>query len=325
MLFSIIVPVYNVEKYLCKCIESVLAQSFHDYELILVDDGSSDRSSEICDAYMSQDKRVKVLHKENQGQSAARNDGLSLASGDYVVYMDSDDFLLNTDVLQHIEDKTKAQKDIIVYKTASCDEAGERITYPHMSFGFNAEKCSIAEMVAITVAGEEFQSSAWSKAIKRSLLIDNKISFKTGLVGEDIDWYLEVIKAARSYEVVDEYVYVYRSRPGSITKTAKIKNLTDLLWIIDKWCKKLLGGGYQPSLLDSALLHYLGKTYTGLLIMYAGLSDQKKKEYKKEIISYSYLLRYDRYPRTRMIGKFYAYFGFEVTIIVLKCLLRLKR
>ena len=93
MYFSIIVPVYNVEKYLRECIDSILCQTFTDFELILVDDGSKDESGKICDEYAEKDNRIKVIHKENGGQSTARNCGVKESSGKYIVFLDSDDFI----------------------------------------------------------------------------------------------------------------------------------------------------------------------------------------------------------------------------------------
>ena len=92
-MLSVIIPVYQAEQVLEKCIDSVLAQSFQDLEIILVDDGSTDRSGVICDNYAKQDSRIKVIHKKNAGVSAARNSGLSLASGEYIAFVDSDDYL----------------------------------------------------------------------------------------------------------------------------------------------------------------------------------------------------------------------------------------
>lgn len=90
---SIIVPIYNVEQYIPKCIESILAQTYRDFELILVDDGSPDNCGKICDEYAKQDSRVHVIHQENKGVSAARNAGISLAKGEYIMLVDSDDFI----------------------------------------------------------------------------------------------------------------------------------------------------------------------------------------------------------------------------------------
>ena len=93
MLISVIVPVYNVEKYLADCVESILQQTFRDFELILIDDGSKDRSGEICDAFAETDDRIVVVHQDNQGQSKTRNYGVLISKGEYIVFVDSDDLI----------------------------------------------------------------------------------------------------------------------------------------------------------------------------------------------------------------------------------------
>ena len=98
-LFSIIIPIYNVEKYLVQCIESVLNQDYDDYELILVDDGSPDNCGEICDSYLNKNSNIRVIHKKNGGISDARNTGLKEAKGDYVIFIDSDDYICDNHFL----------------------------------------------------------------------------------------------------------------------------------------------------------------------------------------------------------------------------------
>ena len=105
MRFSIVIPIYKVEKYLRPCIDSVLQQTFRDFELILVDDGSPDSCPQICDEYAAKDARVKVVHKINGGQASARNAGLEVAQGDYVCYVDSDDYLIDNKVLERLLEK----------------------------------------------------------------------------------------------------------------------------------------------------------------------------------------------------------------------------
>ena len=319
MLFSVIVPVYKVEKYLRKCVDSILEQDFTDFELILVDDGSPDNCPQICDEYEKADSRVKVVHKENGGLSSARNEGLACAKGEYIVYLDSDDFFCDKKSLTRIAGQTKDYPDIIMYKTAACDEKGIAFTYPIMNLVYNPKDTSLETMISKTVSGEEFQTSAWSKSVRRKVLEDNGIEFKDGLLGEDIDWYLHVIRSVSSYAMVDEYLYVYRSRPGSITKTTEIKNLKDLLWILHKWDKIL---GMED--LDLSLRHYLGKTYTSLLIIYAGIKNKDKKVYKYEVKEMGYLLGYNLYPRTKAISVFYNIFGFDITIVILTILLKVR-
>ena len=99
-MFSIIIPCYNVEKYLAECVDSILAQSVDTFEVILVNDGSKDTTGAICDAYAAKDSRIRVIHKENGGQSSARNMGTAIAKGAYIIYIDSDDFIMNRDFLK---------------------------------------------------------------------------------------------------------------------------------------------------------------------------------------------------------------------------------
>ena len=114
-LVSIIVPIYNVEKYLDRCIQSILNQSYENLEIILVDDGSPDRSSEICDEYRKSDQRIKVVHKENGGLSDARNAGLILAKGKYIIFLDSDDYIEHTMVEDAVTVLEKNDSDIVIW------------------------------------------------------------------------------------------------------------------------------------------------------------------------------------------------------------------
>lgn len=318
MLFSIIVPVYKVENFIEKCLDSILSQTYTDFELILIDDGSPDKCPQICDQYKEKDYRVKVIHKQNGGSSSARNAGMKVAEGEYILFLDSDDFFISEKALEYISKKTYKNPDLILYKTAISNENGNQISYPNMDFSFVNQKCPYEEMLLLTVKGEEFQASAWSKAIRRTVLIDNKIYFKDGLLGEDIDWYLSVIRNCHTYDAIDEYIYVYRQRRGSITHSFGIKNLIDLLWILEKW-SPIIVNNMKCSKIDEALSHYLGKTYTSLLVIYASVGKNRKK-YKNAVQTMSYLLTYDGYKRTHLIRMFYQIFGFSFTIFVLQIL-----
>ena len=116
MKITIIIPVYNVEKYIDRCIESIIRQTYRNLEIILVDDGSPDHCPQICDEYAKKDNRIKVVHKKNEGQGLARNDALNIASGDYVTFVDSDDFL----AIDAIEKLTKASKDGLNISIIAC-------------------------------------------------------------------------------------------------------------------------------------------------------------------------------------------------------------
>ena len=122
--FSVIVPVYNVEPYLKRCLDSILCQTFSDFELILVDDGSTDRSGEICDAYAEQNERIRVIHQENKGLSAARNTGLDHAQGTFVYFVDSDDYL-RENLLERVFESFGEDTDLVTFNCLHIDIDGE--------------------------------------------------------------------------------------------------------------------------------------------------------------------------------------------------------
>lgn len=119
--FSIIVPVYDVEKYLEQCVKSVLMQTFHDFELILVDDGSPDGCGAMCDLFAASDQRVKVIHQSNSGLSAARNSGIKIMSGQYVLFLDSDDYWIRNDFLEILWNRIEqVEPDLVSFKIKNC-------------------------------------------------------------------------------------------------------------------------------------------------------------------------------------------------------------
>ena len=180
--FTIIVPVYNVEHYLQRCIESVLTQSYRDFELILVDDGSKDNSGTICDEYAKKDNRVRVFHKENEGVSSARNVGLDEAEGEYITFVDSDDYLLPTALLniQNVLNKTDAVLYLFDYQ--------QNDTPSRLPFG---EMLSKEEFIK-AVLTYKLQTSPWAKIYRRSLL--NGVQFNPALViGEDLLFNFEYV------------------------------------------------------------------------------------------------------------------------------------
>ena len=113
---SVIIPVYKIEKYLNQCVDSILKQTYHELEVILVDDRSSDKCPQICDIYAEKDKRVKVIHQENAGLSAARNSGIESANGDYIIFLDGDDFFDDTEAIERLVKRVKTTKaDVLNY------------------------------------------------------------------------------------------------------------------------------------------------------------------------------------------------------------------
>ncbi len=323
MKFSIVIPIYKVEKYLRECVDSLLCQSFDDYEIILVDDGSPDDCPKICDDYAKKDSRVRVIHQKNVGQSVARNSGLKIATGDYVVFIDSDDFVLSEDFLIRITEKTEADPDLIFYK--HCRYMDENKTLCDCSYSYEEalRESSFSGRIRKMVEADAFYGSPWIKAVKRSVLVDNDIQFEAGLLGEDMEWNYHLMMYATSVELIDQPLLAYRQRRGSTTHTLKMKNLTDFIYVLDKWSKPI--NELEDQEMKYALLGSLAKYYSNLLVVYMRVNDDKKRQTKKDVKDLSWLLNYGLSKRPKLVSRVYKLFGFDMTILFLNVLDRVRR
>lgn len=220
---SIIIPVYNAENYLRRCIDSVLSQTFTDFELILVDDGSKDKSPQICDEYASQDTRVQVIHKANGGVSAARNDGLDIAKGEYVTFIDSDDWV-ERDYLCSLSNYR--DYDIVFFSHRLIYEDG------YISeFLFEAkegDKRNIWEIVADLKENKtdwNFYGYTWNKMFRRDIIEKYEIRFIEELrISEDEVYTLDYCTHAKSIKVLPLCLYNYSVLGTGLTAT---KNSAD--------------------------------------------------------------------------------------------------
>lgn len=234
MKFSIIIPVYNVEKYLEECVNSVLPIK-NDIEILLVDDGSTDKSGKLCDALAEKDRRIKVIHKENGGLSDARNFGIKNAVGDYLLFLDSDDFLNTSEterLLSKITDETDAAIGLYrefydgenLYKDESC-----------VSFMKNTGVMLADDFLKIIPKdGQSCYLTAWRFIVKRELIVKNNLYFFKGIYHEDEEWVPRLLFACNKVNVSDCFFYCYRqARIDSITGTVKPKRVWDTFTILE--------------------------------------------------------------------------------------------
>ena len=189
MRFSIIIPVYNVKQYLDDCLQSILSQTYRDYEIVLVDDGSSDGSSEICDQYAREYKNVKVYHQINQGQSAARNFAVQKASGEYIWFVDADDIILTENALQQLSLKLDEKPDVISFgwkETDSIEEFAE--SQERFNFDDTEQKKYTGQSYLKSSLNEEklYQWYPWVYLYKRAYWQDKKFEFPIGKKFEDV-------------------------------------------------------------------------------------------------------------------------------------------
>lgn len=220
---SIIVPVYQVEQYLRQCIDSILAQSFTDFELILVDDGSKDQSGAICDEYAEQDGRVCVIHTENKGLAAARNTGLDRVTGEYFAFVDSDDWIGPTMVECLYHSILRENGDIAACNfqySFDCDPA------KNFSTSIQREVVPAAEIFYYRKNDRSFGfwTVAWNKLYKSEVF--GKCRFPVGKYHEDEFWANEIYQMDIRIVTVPDCLYFYRQRAGSImSKTSLARNM----------------------------------------------------------------------------------------------------
>lgn len=325
--FSIIIPVYNVEKYLTKCIESILVQTYKNYEIILVDDGSTDNSSKICDKYqLAYPKKIRVIHKKNGGLSDARNFGLNIADGKYVIFMDSDDFWNNENILHrfYFELEENRHIEMLLFLANKYFENTNRLI-PDKSFDLKKiNKKSKNEIIKYLIKSNTYSMAAYTKVISKKFLIENNILFEKGLLGEDLDWYMYLLLKVDKIHAINEHFYMYRIREGSITNSYKLKNLTDLIGIIDKWDSR-----FKLEMKNCRYLKYylaiLSKAYGTGILGYSLLDPFEKKEAYKILKNYNYILKYSKDIHTKIIALFVRIFGIRKTSFFLNKMYNFKR
>lgn len=221
-MISVIVPVYNVKPYLEKCLDSILRQTYRDSEILIVDDGSTDGSQDICDDFEKKDNRVKVFHTENRGLSCARNLGLQHAKGDWIGFVDSDDWIEPDMYECLIRSAIDNCADI-----SCCGYDREYSDRSASHFLTNEERCYEGdEMIASVMEGSTFGHYAWNKVYKRELFSDD-CKFPPGMLFEDIATIWKLIVKCHRVVCVPNTLYHYLIRKDSIGNTKTMKNLAD--------------------------------------------------------------------------------------------------
>lgn len=234
--YSVIIPVYNVKEYLRDCIDSVLAQSISDYEVILVNDGSTDGSDALCDTYAAQHPQIHVVHQPNQGVSVARNTGLKKAQGEYVLFLDSDD-CWEPNLLELLEPLTKKSPDVIEFGYKKIYPQGQTAcVYPTLTAngeGGSQYLLQIFENSAMPIG------SSCTCAYRRQLLLDQNLRFPVGVrFGEDLKFRIAALEKAASVYTISETPYRYRFRSSSVTNSITVLTFRDALSVSAEICRK---------------------------------------------------------------------------------------
>lgn len=324
MKVSIVIPVYNTEKYLKQCIDSVTNQTYEDLEILLVDDGASDASPKICDNYAKQDVRIHVIHKQNGGLSDARNKGIVKSTGEYILFLDSDDYWDDPQLVQNLVRRIeKYPVDVLNFRYKkyledektfiSCLNSVQTIN------GNNKE-----DVLEKMIDHGLYISSACNKMVNLDFLKENQLFFKKGITSEDIDWCARIMLKCKTIGYCNDESYVYRQREFSISHNLTYKNIYDLSKNI-KECVRLGTDIPKESKFYELYYNFVAYQYGVLLLSNNMVNDPGVKKIMKEMKEYQWLLKYHRNRKIKMQYYVKSLVGYSNLLLFLKLYCKMKK
>ncbi len=325
-LISVILPIYNVEKFLENCIESIINQTYKNLEIILVNDGSTDESGKICDKFKKKDKRIKVIHKRNGGLSDARNAGMKISKGKYITFVDSDDLVHKQyiETLWNLIVNNKADISMCDYKSVnenfSYDEKADE-NLDSSIYVLDRLEC-IKKMYIEGKHGLEFL--AWGKLYRKSLFTKNNIKYPKGKIHEDTFTTYKLIYYSEKIVFKDECLYFYRIRTGSIMNSIFNLKKLDKLEAIEQTCE-FFTINKEKELLSLAFNDYMKnciKLFHDIKVKY---EKEDQEEIAKSVIQkgrdmYNKYIKLCNYPINKRV--FYRIILYDFPFKLKKCIIK---
>ena len=275
-LISVIIPVYNVEEYIDRCVNTVMKHTYKNLEIILVDDGSTYSSAQKCDLFKEKDDRIKVIHKTNGGLSDARNKGMDICSGEYVTFIDSDDWINDKYIELLYNSIVKYKSDISI--SDMIDSDGKYYYKDYNLYGIKEKTYTPEQALYVILTQKEFNTSADGKLFKYDLI--NKYRFKYGILYEDFDLIYKIIDNASKISFVDDAKYYYYQRKGSIAHS-KMDKKHYIIINISNDIMKFIEKKY-PDLAEAALSRYV---FSNLLLLSGIICDKEQLLMQQKIKS----------------------------------------
>ncbi|MCI9098506.1 MAG: glycosyltransferase family 2 protein [Lachnospiraceae bacterium] len=308
IIVTVIIPVYNVERYLREAIDSVLRQSYSSIEIILIDDGSQDNSPQICDQYSEKYENIIVIHKENGGLSSARNEGIQYISenSEYILFFDSDDILYEDAIAGMVDCAEKSKADMIVpdrYETFNTKESKVVRHFPNEMYTENPK-----DFGAYVLINKGRAWRAHSLLYKTALITKNKLKFINGVISEDIFFNLDYLSIAGKIQIYNKPTVKYRIREGSISRSF-CPDYERIIWMMDEYVSRFLkvnnyGDEYRRSLTKRNIVLYM----TSIMSKGNSMPSQEKRKFAQA------LLKQPRTVEAFSLKTDYPYFNSRVAV-----------
>jgi glycosyltransferase involved in cell wall biosynthesis len=298
---SIVVPIYNVEHYIDRCIDTLVRQTHYNLEIILVDDGSTDNSGDKCDNWEKLDQRIKVIHKKNGGLSSARNAGLEVATGDYIMFEDSDDWVELELVQKCVDRIRKDESDIVIFGYRKVDENDKNIG--EFTFGNETySKEEIVEQLHRRIVEMSF-GYAWNKLYDLSVLRESGIKSNCNIVDrEDLVFNMQLLNYVNKISYLELVGYNYLQRRTSLLHNSNLARLKNINIFCDTIKSIDLGNTYvQHRVYSMNALYYLSDCMIKNILWNKGLNYKEKVQWMEEVIAKypykEYLIKDEENPR----------------------------
>ena len=290
-MISVVIPVYNVEKYLAECVDSVLGQTYQDYEIILVDDGATDSSGAMCDEYAQKDARIRVIHQPNGGLSAARNAGLSAASGEYIYFLDSDDYIEPTTLADLVSVAEQEQADVVFFDGYvffdECEEDDTVSRYVRKE-AYATQKGR--DILPQLLKNEEYRTAVPLMLFRTNYLTGHALNFREGILHEDELFTFLVYNADGRVAHCHKQLYARRIRPASIMTSSgalrRYDSMRRIYFELSQMYREKTANGEAATM-------YLIRTAKTVLGMYQRLPADAREEiadehrkFKKDVMSH---------------------------------------
>ena len=311
ILLSIIIPIYNLEDYISYCLDSIVSQVKENVEIILIDDGSKDKSREICESYCEKYCYIKYFYQDNAGVSVARNNGLKKAVGDYILFVDGDDWIINNSIPQIIN-KIKNNREVDIFagdfvKSKNNHTKSKKVK----NTSLNLKKYDFPENLIKLFETNNFNPSLWCNIIKRNLFFSNNILLDANVkYTEDMDCMLQLFLKAKKIDFIEKPFYVYRQNQASATHSCSLKRVDDTMNFVIKWNDRIQE--IESEELKKYLFNFVQYEYSIVVGLLYTLPKNERRKIITKVKEYEYLFTKGISKKVKIVYYVYKLFGFKI-------------